>query len=81
MIAEIRSILEKTLYAAVKVTPTISWLKCRNLPKCTKFCSAHTLEAAAKNFGLLTKNRLVHWQIRGLKGSIRGNFCVVCFNL
>ena len=60
-----------------KVTPTTFWLKCKNLPKCTKFCSTRKLEVAAKSFGLLTKNRLMHWQMRGLKG----NFCVVCLNL
>ena len=64
-----------------EVTPTIFWLKCKNLPKCTKFCSTHKWEVAAKNFGLLTKNCLMHWQIRGPKGSISGNFCVVCLNL
>ena len=56
-------------------------LKCKNLPKYTKFRSPRKLEVAAKNFSLLTKNRLMHWQIRGLKGSISGNFCVVCLNL
>ena len=65
----------------IKVTPTTFWLKCKNLSKCTKFCSTRKLEVAAKNFGLLTKTRLMHWQIRGLKGSISGNFCVVCLNL
>ena len=64
-----------------KVTPTTFRLKCKNLPKCTEFCSTRKLEVAAKNFGLFTKNRLMHWQIRGLKGSISGNFCVVCLNL
>ena len=38
-----------------KVTPTTFWLKCTNLPKCTKFCSTRKLEFAAKSFGLLTK--------------------------
>ena len=37
-------------------------------------------KVAAKNFGLLTKNRLMHWQIPGLKDSISGNFCLVCSN-
>ena len=66
---------------SLKVTPTTFRLKLKNLPKCTKFCSARKLEVAAKSFDFLTKNRLMHWQIRGLKGSISGNFCVVCFNL
>ena len=66
---------------SIKVTPTTFWLKCKNLPKCTKFCSTRKLEVAAKNFGLLTKNRLMHWQIRGLNGSISGNFYVACLNL
>ena len=65
----------------IRVTPTIFWLKCKNLPKCTKCCSTRKLEVAAKNFGLLTKNRLMHWKIQGLKGSISGNFCVVCLDL
>ena len=39
----------------LKVTPTIFWLKCKNLPKYTKFCSAHKLEVAATNFDLLQK--------------------------
>ena len=64
-----------------KVTPTTFWLKCKNLHKCTKFCSLCKLEVDAKNFGLLTKYCLMHWQIRGLKGSISGDFCVVCLNL
>ena len=50
----------------VKVTPTTFWLKCINLPKCTKFCSALKLEVSENNFGLLTKNYLMHWQIRRL---------------
>ena len=61
----------------VKVNPNTFGLKCKNLPKCTKFCSTCKLEIAVKNFGLLTKICLVHWQIRGLKGSISGNYCVV----
>ena len=65
----------------LKVTPTTFWIKCKTLPKCTKFCSTRKLEVAAKNFGLLTKNCLMHWQIQGPKGSISGSFCVVCFNL
>ena len=36
----------------VKVTPTTFWLKCINLPKCTKFCSTSKLEFTDKNFGL-----------------------------
>ena len=63
-----------------RVTSTTFWLKCKNLPKYTKFCSTRKLEVAAKNFGLLTKNRLMHWQIQGLKGSMTGNFCAVCLN-
>ena len=66
---------------AFKVTPTTFWPKCKNLPKCTKFCSTRKLEVAAKNFGLLTKNCLMHWQILGLKGSTSSTFCVVCSNL
>ena len=62
----------------LKVTPTTFWLKCKNRSKCNKFCSTSNLEVVAKNFGLLTKNCLLHWQIRGPKGSISGNFCVVC---
>ena len=65
----------------LKVTPITFWLKCTNLPKCTKFGSARKLEVADKNFGLLTKNCLMHWQIRGLEGSISSNICVVCLNL
>ena len=41
--------------AWLKVTPTTFWLKCKNLPKCTEFCSARKLEVADKNFDLLTK--------------------------
>ena len=52
------------------------WAKCKKLPKCTEFCSACKLEVAAKNFSLLTKTCLMHWQVQGLKGSISGNFCV-----
>ena len=40
---------------SVMVTPTTFWLKRKNLPKGTKFCSTRKLEIAAKNFGL-TKN-------------------------
>ena len=40
----------------IEVTPIIFWLKCKNLPKCTKFFSTRKVEVAAKNFGLLTKN-------------------------
>ena len=65
----------------IKVTPTTFWLKCKNLPKCTKFCFTRKLEVAAKNVGFLTKNHPMHWKIRGLKGSISGNFCAVCLNL
>ena len=65
----------------IKVAPTTFWLKCKNLPKCTKFCSTRKLEVAVQNFGLLTKNRLMHWQTQGLNGSISGKFCVVCLNL
>ena len=32
------------------------WLKCINLPKCTKVCSIRKLEVDDKNFGLVTKN-------------------------
>ena len=73
--------INKATHLPLKVTPTTFWLKCKNLPKCTKFCSTRKLEVAAKNFSLLTKNRLMHWQIQGLKGSISGNFFVVCLNL
>ena len=65
----------------LKVTPTTFWLKYKNLPKCTKLCSTRKLEAAAKNFDLLTKNYLMHWQKQGPKGSTSGTFCVVCLNL
>ena len=64
-----------------KLTPTTFWPKCINLSKCTKFCSTRKLGVADKSFGLLTKNCLMHWQIRGLKGSISGNICVVFLNL
>ena len=57
------------------------WLKCINLPKCTKFCSTRKLEVVDKNFGLLTKNCLMHWRIRGLKDSIPGIIWVVYSNL
>ena len=63
----------KNSFFRVKVTPTTFWLKCKNLPKCTKFYSIRKLEVAAKNFGVLTKNRLMHWQVLGLKVSISGN--------
>ena len=36
----------------LKVTQTTFLLKCKNLPKCIKFCSTRKLEVAAKNFGL-----------------------------
>ena len=72
---------DSVVLCSVKVTPTAFWLKCKNLPKCSKFCSTRKLEVAAKNFGLLTKNGLIHWQIRWLKGSISGNLCAVCLNL
>ena len=39
-----------------KVTPTTFWLKSKNLPKCTKFCSTRKLEVAAKNLGLDKKS-------------------------
>ena len=39
----------------VKVTPTTFWIKCKNLPKCTKFFSTRKLEVAAKNFGFFDK--------------------------
>ena len=50
-----RRTTEKVGSDRVKITPTTFWLKCKNLPKCTKFASARKLEVAAKNFGLLTK--------------------------
>ena len=65
----------------IKVTPTTFWLKCENLPKCTKFCSTGKLEVAAKNFDLLTKKLCHALENMGLKGSMSGNFCVVCLNL
>ena len=43
------------LLDTIKVTSTTFWLERKNLPKCTKFCSARKLKVAAKNFGLLTK--------------------------
>ena len=69
------------LKTSFKVIPTTFWLKCINLPKYTKFYSTSKLEVADKNFGLWQKNCLMYWQIRGLKGSISGNICVVCWNL
>ena len=80
-------ILQKKIISKIccqfKVIPTNFWLKCINLPKYTKFCSTRKLEVADKNFGLLTNNCVMHWQIRGLKDSISGNICVVyiCLNL
>ena len=65
----------------IKVTPTTFWLKCINLPKCPRFCSTRKLEGADKYFRLLTKNYLMHWQIRGLNDSISGNIWVVYSNL
>ena len=64
-----------------KVTRTTFWLKCKNLPKCTKFCSTHKLEVAGKCFAVLTKNYLMDLQIRGLKDGISGNILVVYSNL
>ena len=46
---------EQTIYVQLKVTSTTFWLKCKNLPKCTKFCSTRKLDVAAKNVGLSTK--------------------------
>ena len=57
-----------------KVTPTSFWLKCINLPKCTKFCSARKLEVADKKFRFLTKKYLMNWQIRGLKDTCHAIF-------
>ena len=57
------------------------WLKCQNLPNCTKFCSTHKLEVAGKWFVVLTKNYLMDWQIRGLKDGILGNILAVYSNL
>ena len=62
----------------IKVTSTSFWLKCKNLPKCTKFCSTRKLVVAAKNLGLLTKNCLMHWQIWGL---IRQYLCCILESL
>ena len=50
-----------------KVTPTSFWLKCKNLPKCTIFCSARKLEVAFDK----KSSHALHC----------GNFCVVCLNL
>ena len=61
----------------IKVTPTTFWLKCINLPKCTKFCSTRKLEIADKKFSRLTKNYLMNWQIQGLKDSIADNIWAV----
>ena len=52
----------------VKVTTTTFWLKCKNLLKCTKFCSIRKLEVAAKNFGLLTKIVSCIAKYGGLRG-------------
>ena len=72
---EIISISTTHLRPALEVTPTTFWLKCKNLPKCTKFCSTRKLEVAAKNFGLLTKNRLMYWcKYRGLKAAYQAIF-------
>ena len=65
----------------IKVTPTTFWPKCINLPKCAKFCSTCKLKVADKNFRLLTKTYLMHWQLRGLKASISGNIWVLYSNL
>ena len=48
-----------SIVVKVKVTPTTFWLKCINLPKCTKSCSTRKLEVADKRFYLLTK-KLYH---------------------
>ena len=53
--------------SSVKVTPVSFWLKCINLSKCTKFCSADKLEFADKYFCPLTKNCLMDWQIRHIR--------------
>ena len=58
-----------------------SRIKCKILPKCTKFSSARRLEVAAKSFGLLTKNRLMYWQIRGLKAAYRAIFVLYAESL
>ena len=39
----------------VEVTPTTFWLKCIDLPNCTKFCSTDKLEVSDKYFGFLQK--------------------------
>ena len=64
------------LIASFKVTPTTSWLKCINLSKCTESCSTRKLEVADKNFGLLTKNYLMHCisKYRGLKTAYQAIF-------
>ena len=70
------------VFKLLKVTPTTFWLKWINLSKFTKFCSTHELEIAGKCFvGVLTKNYLMDWQIRGLKDGISDNILVVYSNL
>ena len=72
----------QTVIPDIKVTPNTFWLKCINLPKCTKLCQTRKLKVADKNFSFLINNcNLMHWQIRGgggwLKDSISGNIWVV----
>ena len=44
------------------------------------YCT-HKLEVGEKYFGLLTKNYLMDWQVRGLRDGISGNILVVQSNL
>ena len=65
-----------------KVTPTTFWLKCVNLPKCTKSCFTCKLEVADKNFDLLTKKIIsCIGKYGGLKDNISGNIWGVYSNL
>ena len=58
----------------LKVTPTTSWLKCKNLPKCTKFCSTCKLEVTAENFGRFTKVASCIGKYAGLKAAYQAIF-------
>ena len=57
-----------------KVTPTTFGVKCKNVPKCTKFCSTCKLEVAAKNFGLLIKIVVCTGKYGGLKAAYQAIF-------
>ena len=47
---------------------------CKNLPKCTKFCSTRKLEVAAKTFDLLTKIVSCIGKYTGLKAAYQAIF-------